>query len=144
MGNLLDQGKKPILWVDNDHFSGGRLHKFYREVPRYESPFFSTRKDERLTMSSNTKVKRFVMYAEGVESFKKVIEETEKPNAYTVLKDLDQEKTCHIAEAADLCKLLARGFVRSHGVFRRQGKLHSASLTPVSIHLISSEIFSLT
>lgn len=39
VGNLLDQGKKPILWIDNDKFSGGRLNKFYREVPRYEYPF---------------------------------------------------------------------------------------------------------
>jgi len=34
VGNLLDGGLKPILWVD-DKFSGGRLDQFYREVPRY-------------------------------------------------------------------------------------------------------------
>lgn len=32
VGNLLDQKKEPILWVD-DLFDGGRLNKFYREVP---------------------------------------------------------------------------------------------------------------
>lgn len=32
VGNLLDQQKQPILWVD-DLFDGGRLNKFYREVP---------------------------------------------------------------------------------------------------------------
>lgn len=32
IGNLLDQKKEPILWVD-DLFDGGRLNKFYREVP---------------------------------------------------------------------------------------------------------------
>lgn len=42
VGNLLEQGKKPILWIDNDEFSGGRLNKFYREVPRYESQVFAT------------------------------------------------------------------------------------------------------
>jgi hypothetical protein len=33
VGNLLEQGKKPILWVDGK-FRGGRLNEFYREVPR--------------------------------------------------------------------------------------------------------------
>jgi cation diffusion facilitator CzcD-associated flavoprotein CzcO len=33
VGNLLEQNKAPILWVD-DRFNGGRLDKYYREVPR--------------------------------------------------------------------------------------------------------------
>jgi len=33
VGNLLEQNRKPILWVD-DLFQGGRLNKYYREVPR--------------------------------------------------------------------------------------------------------------
>lgn len=33
VGNLLEQKKTPILWVD-DELSGGRLNKYYREVPR--------------------------------------------------------------------------------------------------------------
>lgn len=36
VGNLLEQKKSPILWVD-DRFNGGRLDRYYREVPRYES-----------------------------------------------------------------------------------------------------------
>jgi heterodisulfide reductase subunit A-like polyferredoxin len=36
VGNLLEQKKKPILWVD-DQFHGGRLDKYYREVPRSDS-----------------------------------------------------------------------------------------------------------
>ncbi len=34
VGNLLEQKKSPILWVD-DRFNGGRLDRYYREVPRY-------------------------------------------------------------------------------------------------------------
>lgn len=34
VGNLLEQRKGPILWVD-ELFQGGRLNKYYREVPRY-------------------------------------------------------------------------------------------------------------
>lgn len=33
VGNLLEQKKSPILWVDHV-FQGGRLNKYYREVPR--------------------------------------------------------------------------------------------------------------
>jgi hypothetical protein len=33
VGNLLEQKKLPILWVDH-LFQGGRLNKYYREVPR--------------------------------------------------------------------------------------------------------------
>ena len=33
VGNLLEVKKGPILWVDNE-FDGGRLNKYYREVPR--------------------------------------------------------------------------------------------------------------
>jgi len=35
VGNLLEQKKAPILWVDN-LFEGGRLNRYYREVPRCE------------------------------------------------------------------------------------------------------------
>lgn len=34
VGNLLEQKKAPILWVDHV-FQGGRLNKYYREVPRF-------------------------------------------------------------------------------------------------------------
>ena len=33
VGNLLEQKKAPILWVDHV-FQGGRLNESYREVPR--------------------------------------------------------------------------------------------------------------
>ncbi|KAH8684585.1 pyridine nucleotide-disulfide oxidoreductase-domain-containing protein [Tricladium varicosporioides] len=108
VGNLLEQKKAPILWIDEE-FEGGRLNKYYREVP------------------SNTKVKFFVGYAEGISTFKDVAKETPSPNAYTVLKSLNQEKTCHIAEAADLCLMLTSGLNQSRGVHKQQGKLTDAS-----------------
>jgi len=33
LGNLLDRQIGRILWVD-DEFNGGRVNKYYREVPR--------------------------------------------------------------------------------------------------------------
>ncbi|CAL3962545.1 unnamed protein product [Diplocarpon coronariae] len=108
VGNLLEQKKGPILWVDHQ-LQGGRLNKYYREVP------------------SNTKVKRFISYAEGVSPFVEVAKETPAPNAYTHLKDLDQENTCHIAQAADLCLMLTKGLDESRGVYKQLGDVSSAS-----------------
>ncbi|KAG9229935.1 hypothetical protein BJ875DRAFT_386255 [Amylocarpus encephaloides] len=108
VGNLLEQRKEPILWID-DAFQGGRLNKYYREVP------------------SNTKVKRFMMYADGVEPFKNVAEETARPNAYSQLQGLDQENTCHIAEVADLCIMLTEGLGKSKGVHKHSGNVSGAS-----------------
>ncbi|KAF3763599.1 hypothetical protein M406DRAFT_293206 [Cryphonectria parasitica EP155] len=108
VGNLLDLQKKPILWVD-DEFDGGRLNKHYREVP------------------SNTKVKFFTKYAEGVESFKAVARDTPEPNAMSHLLSLDPEKTCHIAQAADLCLMLTEGLDESKEVFKHKGRVTDAS-----------------
>lgn len=35
VGNLLERRIGRILWVDKQHFTGGRLNAAYREVPRY-------------------------------------------------------------------------------------------------------------
>jgi thioredoxin reductase len=40
VGNLLEERKSPILWVD-DFFQGGRLNKFYRQVPRFVGTLLS-------------------------------------------------------------------------------------------------------
>lgn len=34
LGNMLERGVSPVLWVD-DEFNGGRVNRAYREVPRY-------------------------------------------------------------------------------------------------------------
>lgn len=85
-----------------------------------------------LTRRSNTKVKRFVDYAEGVEPFRDVAKETKAPNAYTHLKDLDQENTCYIAQAADLCIMLTKGLNEAKGVYKQLGSVSGASWTEVS------------
>lgn len=33
VGNLLEQQKGPVLWLDERLFGGGRLHRHYRSVP---------------------------------------------------------------------------------------------------------------
>ncbi|TVY80438.1 hypothetical protein LSUE1_G006013, partial [Lachnellula suecica] len=113
VGNLLEVKKGPVLWID-ELFQGGRLNQYYREVP------------------SNTKVKRFVDYADGVEPFRAIAKETKAPNAYTHLKGLDQEDTCHIAQAADLCIMLTKGLDESKGVYKQPGSVSSASWTEAS------------
>ncbi|RKF55997.1 hypothetical protein OnM2_085032 [Erysiphe neolycopersici] len=109
VGNLIEQKKTPILWVDNE-FQGGRLNKCYREVPR-----------------CNTKVKLFVAFCDALSSFRKVEENTPRPNAYTHLQALRQDGTCHIAEAADLCLMLTQGLNQTFGVYKRLGTVSSAS-----------------
>lgn len=82
-----------IAWVDPD-FTGGRLSKRYRDV------------------SSNTKVKLFLNYAEALQPFNDVIASTPKPNAITALQDLDQERGCRLSYAADAIQMLATGLRR--------------------------------
>lgn len=67
------------------------------------------------------------MYAEGVKPFRNLIEEAEKPNAYTHLKSLDQEDTCHIAQAADLCIMFTKALDEQKGVYKQIGSVESAS-----------------
>jgi hypothetical protein len=57
-------------------------------------------------------VKRFVSYADGVPAFEKITSEAEKPNAYSALMEMDQEDTCYISHAADLCKMLTNGLTK--------------------------------
>lgn len=84
------------------------------------------------SVNSNTKVKRFVMYAEGVEQFRAIAEETPKPNAFSHLIELEQEDTCHIAQAADLCIMLTKGLDKSKGVDKQFGSVTSAQWSDVS------------
>ncbi|ROW01832.1 hypothetical protein VPNG_07772 [Cytospora leucostoma] len=108
VGNLLELQKAPIVWVDGQ-FDGGRLNARYREVP------------------SNTKVKFFTQYADGVEALRTVSKETPEPNAMSHLLSLNQEKTCHIAQAADLCLMLTKGLDEGKGVFKHRGKVTDAA-----------------
>lgn len=89
---------------------------------------------------SNTKVKRFVMYADGVSPFQEIAKQTPTPNAYSHLKGLEQEDTCHIAQAADLCIMLTKGLNESKGVDKQLGSVSSARWSDVS--LFSSRIMS--
>jgi hypothetical protein len=71
-------------------------------------------------------------YAEGVAPFREVEKEATKPNAYTHLQSLDQEKTCYIAQAADLVIMLTKGLDESKGVFKLMGNASAATWTDVS------------
>lgn len=82
--------------------------------------------------NSNTKVNRFMAYAEGVSPFREVAKEAKAPNAYTTLQDMDQDKTCHIAQAADLVIMLTKGLDESKGVFKLHSTASSATWTEVS------------
>ena len=74
------------------------------------------------------------MYAEGVTPFRQIAEETPIPNAYSHLKDLEQEDTCHIAQAADLCIMFTKGLDATKGVHKQIGSVSSAQWSDVSFH----------
>jgi len=71
------------------------------------------------------------MYAEGVKAFRDLVKEIPEPNAYSHLKSLNQEETCHIAEAADLCILFTKNLDASKGVHKQLGNVDSASWSEV-------------
>ncbi|KAG9246631.1 pyridine nucleotide-disulfide oxidoreductase-domain-containing protein [Calycina marina] len=110
VGYLLEEGKRPVLWVD-ERFHGGRLDGKYREVP------------------ANTKVKRFVSYADSTRAFKEITGSAKKPNAYEALRDADQESTSHISEAADMCIMLTEALNESKGVVKQTGRVTDAEWT---------------
>ncbi|CAK3787144.1 uncharacterized protein RCC_00706 [Lecanosticta acicola] len=127
VGNLLESRIEPVLWVD-DAFNGGRVNKYYREVP------------------SNTKVKLFIDFATAVTPFRKIVsgvpsrdrwEEPSasdgvavgnKPDRLQDLRQLDAEKGCRLSHAADMCLLLTEGLKKTPGVVAQQGRVAEASL----------------
>lgn len=127
VGNLLENRVERILWVD-DSFDGGRVNKYYREVP------------------SNTKVKLFIDYATAVAPFRKIVsglpsrDRWEEPSAsdgvpvdgrqdkLQDLRHLDQEKGCTLSYAADMCLMLTQGLKRTPGIITQRGRVSDASL----------------
>lgn len=73
-----------------------------------------------------------MMYADGVSPFRQITEGTPVPNAYSHLKSLEQEDTCQISEAADLCIMLTKGLNPSKGVDKQLGSVSSAQWSGVS------------
>jgi hypothetical protein len=109
VGNLLEHGQNPLVWVDPS-FRAGRVNAQYREVP------------------SNTKVNLFIQFAQAVEPFKVIVESAEKPNAFTALEKLPQEQGCSLSYAADLCLMLTEGLTKRSDVEPQQAKVTTATL----------------
>lgn len=116
LGHLLERDvstqQRHHLWID-PLFRAGRVDACYRQVP------------------SNTKVELFVKFATAVAPFRRIVETTQVPNAFTALKDLPQDEGCMLGKAADLCLMLTDGLrirrdVQSHG-----GRVAAANLDKV-------------
>ena len=75
---------------------------------------------------SNTKVNLFVGYAEALEPFRQVIQQSSSPNALTALKKLPQEKGCQISYAADMTQMLSLGLAHNPQVEQRFGVVTGA------------------
>ncbi|CAI7674262.1 unnamed protein product [Penicillium pancosmium] len=110
VGNLLERQLGSIAWIDPS-FESGRVNRKYREVP------------------SNTKVSFFQSYATSLQPFRTIIENTPRPNAFTTMAKLDQEKTCHLHYAADMIRGLTNGLVKMEQVYAYQGFVTAATLS---------------
>lgn len=86
---LLDNGASSVAWCD-PHFLAGRWGENYGEVP------------------SNTKVALFLDFVKASPFLSQLVAEAERPNAYTFLEGLEQDKGCMIRHAADLVVFLAQ------------------------------------
>lgn len=53
------------------------------------------------------------------------------------LLSLDQEATCHIAQAADMCLMLTAGLDEAKGVTKHKGRVTDASWANVRYYLLS-------
>ncbi|KAL1967121.1 hypothetical protein VTN77DRAFT_3412 [Rasamsonia byssochlamydoides] len=109
VGNLLERKIGRIAWVD-PYFDGGRVNRRYREVP------------------SNTKVSFFQAYATGVQPFRNVVRSTPTPNAFTTMTKLDQNETCSLHYAVDMCRALTDGLVKMDQVYQCRGIVTAADL----------------
>ncbi|KAL1986916.1 hypothetical protein VTN96DRAFT_5333 [Rasamsonia emersonii] len=109
VGNLLEQHVGRIAWVD-PYFDGGRVNRKYREVP------------------SNTKVSFFQAFATAVQPFRNVIRSTPTPNAFSVMTKLEQNETCSLHYAVDMCRALTDGLVKMDQVYQYRGTVIGADL----------------
>lgn len=64
-----------------------------------------------------------------MQPFKTVIENTPRPNAFTTLAKLDQEKTCHLHYAADMIRALTDGLIKMDQVHACHGFVTAANLS---------------
>lgn len=71
-------------------------------------------------------------YAEEISPFRDIARRSPEPNAISHLKNLDQEKTCHIAEAADMCLMLTQELANLDGVSMQAGYVADAAWSKVS------------
>jgi hypothetical protein len=91
---------------------------------------------------SNTKVSFFQAYAHGVQPFCNLIKEASTPNAFTTMTKLDQNKTCSLHYAADMCRALIDGLAGQVQVQRYRGIVTAADLREnnVSVELPGTRV----
>jgi len=94
---LMDQGLSRICMFD-PHFTAGRIHEKYREVP------------------SNTKTKMFAQWATDTKTFSKIVKEAPTPNAFTTMMSFDQDEGCVLGDAVNVAQLLSDGIRKVPGV----------------------------
>jgi hypothetical protein len=70
----------------------------------------------------------FQSFATATQPFQKVIDNSRTPNAFTTLAKIDQDKTCHLAYAADMIRGLTDGLLKLDQVHAFRGFVAAANL----------------
>lgn len=78
-------------------------------------------------ISSNTKVSFFRSYATGVQPFRSIAQNARTPSAFSVMNKLDQDDTCSLHYAADMCKELTAGLLKMKQVSSFRGEVTAAN-----------------
>lgn len=112
VGNLLEKNISPICWVDEE-FNGGRLSKYYREVP------------------GNLKVKYLLSWATALRPFREILTEgcSADNDPLRALRQLDLETEFPLSTAADLFHTMTRRLREFPGVVTHRGVVSKAVIT---------------
>lgn len=93
-----------------------------------------------IDINSNTKVLFFQAFATGTQPFRRIIRSTPLPNAFSTLMKLDQDQTCSLHYAADMCRALTDGLLKMDAVVQVRGEVVSADLDDtVSLILLNRQ-----
>ena len=135
VGNLLEQGLEPILWVD-DGFDAGRVNRMYREV------------------MSNTQVWLMVAYAEYISVFRKILSGVSSKDIWkgrgqdsgdtvkdaggedrlSAMRDMDQQEYCELSYAADMLLMFSEELKKFPVVISQIGWVDNAELDENASH----------
>lgn len=81
-------------------------------------------------LNSNTKVARILDFARAVVPFKRIIQNTPRPNAITELESLNKDEGCALVHAADMFAMLTDGLLQLPNIKPFLGTVSTSDYSP--------------